>query len=405
VSTGNGTSSGRWGRVWRYEGTRGVVWRIRYRDASGRRVLETLGREPEWSRKRAEVELRRRLVDVERDGYRKPERVTFEAFAERWLAEYLPSRNLKPTTVKNYTISVRRHLIPFFGSYELSALEQHPELLDRYIAAKLKDGLSAKSIGNTLTDLRLVLKQAVRRRLIRKNPVDDVERPRCERPEMQVLSGAEIARLWTAYGEMEDEASAAERPWWQLARAITFAGLGTAMRRGELLALRWSDVRMLDGVLQVREAFVDGRFTTPKSRSSRRLIELGPRTRELLGTRWQETAFCNEGDLVFCHPTKGTPLDPSKLARVYLRPALRRAGITKPFRPFHDLRHTALTHEAAAGNPMAYVQLKAGHSQSAITERYIHAAQVLFPGAAARGEERMFSEADESAVGDPSEPA
>jgi len=39
------------------------------------------------------------------------------------------------------------------------------------------------------------------------------------------------------------------------------------------------------------------------------------------------------------------------------------------------LRHTALTHEAAAGNPMAYVQLKAGHSQSAITERYIHAAQ------------------------------
>jgi len=31
---------------------------------------------------------------------------------------------------------------------------------------------------------------------------------------------------------------------------------------------------------------------------------------------------------------------------------------------------------------MAYVQLKAGHSQSAMTERCIHAAQVLFPGAA-----------------------
>jgi hypothetical protein len=36
------------------------------------------------------------------------------------------------------------------------------------------------------------------------------------------------------------------------------------------------------------------------------------------------------------------------------------------------------------------VQAKAGHSQGSITERYIHAAQVLFPGAAARGEERMF---------------
>jgi integrase len=73
--------------------------------------------------------------------------------------------------------------------------------------------------------------------------------------------------------------------------------------------------------------------------------------------------------------------------------ALERAGIRKPFRPFHDLRHTALTHEAAAGNPMSYIQLKAGHSQSAITERYIHAAQVAFPGAAEKGEARMFDRA------------
>jgi integrase len=50
-------------------------------------------------------------------------------------------------------------------------------------------------------------------------------------------------------------------------------------------------------------------------------------------------------------PQKGTPLDPARLAREHLKPAFKEAGITKPFRPFHDLRHTALTHEAAAGNP------------------------------------------------------
>jgi len=49
----------------------------------------------------------------------------------------------------------------------------------------------------------------------------------------------------------------------------------------------------------------------------------------------------------------------------------------EPFQPWHDLRHTALTHEAAAGNPHAYVQAKAGHSQSTITDCHIHAAQVL----------------------------
>jgi hypothetical protein len=39
---------------------------------------------------------------------------------------------------------------------------------------------------------------------------------------------------------------------------------------------------------------------------------------------------------------------------------------------------------------MAYIQTKAGHSQAQITERYIHAAQVSFPGAAARSEEHIF---------------
>ena len=118
-----------------------------------------------------------------------------------------------------------------------------------------------------------------------------------------------------------------------------------------------------------------------------------PRAVGVLGEVYEDSRYRTDECLVFCHPALGAPLDPSKLAREYMRPALARAEITKPFRPWHDMRHTSLTHEAAAGNPQAYVQLKAGHSQGAITERYIHAAQVLFPGAACRGEERMFSEA------------
>jgi integrase len=166
--------------------------------------------------------------------------------------------------------------------------------------------------------------------------------------------------------------------------------LGTALRRGELLALRWRDVELLEGRLHVREALVRGRFGAPKSRSSRRMLELGPRMAATLQEQWQESRYRADDSLVFCHPALGSPLDPSKLSRSYMRPALARARIEKSFRPWHDLRHTAPTHEAAAGNPQAYVQLKAGHSQGSITERYMHAAQVLFPGAAARGEERIF---------------
>ena len=105
--------------------------------------------------------------------------------------------------------------------------------------------------------------------------------------------------------------------------------------------------------------------------------ELGKRLEQVEREQWRKP-----GGITF-----------AAFAERFTRDHLRAAGITKPFRPWHDLRHTALTHEAAAGNPHAYVQAKAGHSQSTITDRYIHAAQVLFPGAAEKAEARMFAAA------------
>jgi hypothetical protein len=169
-----GNSSGKWGRVWRYEGKRAVVWRIRYRDASGRRVLETLGREPEWNRKRAQT---------------KPEKLTFADFAERWLSEYLPGRGLKLTTTDGYRQTLNRHLLPYFGRYQLAELERRPELVDRFVTTKMGAGLAPKTVTNQLLVLQGMFKVAVRWRLMRRNPVLDAERPRVEQAEMNVLGG------------------------------------------------------------------------------------------------------------------------------------------------------------------------------------------------------------------------
>ena len=381
----------KWGRVWRYQGKRGTVWRIRYLDASGRRVLETLGKEPAWNRQLAERELRRRLVDSERDGYTHPHKLTFQAFSERWMEEYLPGRNLKLTTTDNYRQTLTNHLLPALGSYTLQRLEHEPQLLDQYITQKTREGLSAKTITNQLLLLQVMLKTAVRWRLIRHNPVQDIQRPRVEQPDLNILDQTEIARLNTAYQQLRERAASEdEREWWRIAHTLTFVALGTAMRRGELLALTWHDTNLLEGQLHICHALVKGRLTTPKSRAGRRTIHLGPHTLNLLQEHYAASRYTADTDPVFHHPQKGTALDPARLARTYLRPALATAGIHKPFRPYHDLRHTALTHEAAAGNPLTYIQHKAGHSQATITERYIHAAQTSFPGAAERAEQRMF---------------
>jgi integrase len=375
--------------VVRYEGKRGAVWRIKYRDAAGKQVLETLGPEPRWTERMAQRELGKRLAAVD-EGFRKPDHVTFGDFADRFIRDYLPGRKLKQSTIENYSYMLDGHLLPFFGDHPLAELEARPELIDAYIAIKAQSGFSAKTIQNQLLLLNVMLHRAVVWRLMRSNPVSSIDRPSLVQSEMSVLTETEIARLANAYDELIAEASEPERQWWSLAKAIVLTALGTAMRRGELVGLRWHAVNLLEAKIEVRETFVRGRFTTPKSRASRRVIELGPRTLAVLEEQWRRTAYRGDDDLVFGHPTKGTPLETGKLAKRYLKPALARAGIEKPFRPFHDLRHTSLTHAAAAGNPQIYVQARAGHSQGAITERYMHAAQVLFPGAAAKSEERMF---------------
>jgi integrase len=391
-SGGSRTSSG--GSVWRYETKRGgVVWRIRYRDASGRRVLETLGPEPRWTKARAQQELRNRLADVDRDHYQRPNRTTFTDYAAEWMTTAVPARGLKHSTVENYQSTLRRHLLPAFGRLTLEQLEADPRLIDRYIADKLHSGLSPKTVTNHLLQLQVMLKQAVRWRLIRHNPLPDSTRPRVPEPDINILTTEEITHLRATYRRLEDEAEMPEeKQWWRLAHTITLFTLATALRAGELIALQWQDVSLLDGTIHIRRAIVRGRPTTPKSRAGNRTVHLGPRTLTLLTQHYEQSRHRADTSPVFSHPLLGTTLDPSALARRYLKPALRAAGITKPFRAFHDLRHTSLTHDAAAGNPHAYIQHKAGHSQGSTTERYIHAAQTRFHGAAGTTEVRLFGD-------------
>jgi integrase len=231
-----------------------------------------------------------------------------------------------------------------------------------------------------------MFKVARRWRLVQRNLVDEVDVPRVEQPELNVLTEAEIARLLAAYRELEAEAAGPEpAEWWRLARRIVEVALATALRRGELLALRWADVELLGGPADGAAGVRARALRSAREPASRRTLELGPHAVGVLSEQYEESRYRGDDCLVFCHPALGTPLDPSRLSREYMRPALAQAGITKPLRPWHDLPHTSLTHEAAAGNPQAHVQLRRA-TRRARSPSGTHAAQVLFPAppAAAR---------------------
>ncbi len=162
--------------VIRYEGARGVVWRVKFSDADGRQVMETLGREPEWDRRKAERALGARLAEVER-GMRKPRRRTFNDLADEFEAVALAARPRKKSTVIDYKATLRNHLRPVFGHLNLARLSRSPEAFERYAADKITAGLSPKTVRNHLVLAGLLFKTARRWRCVSENPLDLVETP------------------------------------------------------------------------------------------------------------------------------------------------------------------------------------------------------------------------------------
>jgi integrase len=375
--------------VIRYEGPRGVTWKVKYVDAGGRQVKETLGREPDWNRRKAERALGARLADVDK-GMRKPARRTFGQLADEFEAVAIPARPRKKTTVESYRQTIANHLRPWFGESDLARLSRTPEEFEKYAVAKMRDGLSPKTVRNHLVLLGLMFKTARRWRWVSENPLELVEKPAVDDTETETIDSAVIAELLSAYRLLEADAEDDERFWFETARRMTVVALSTGLRRGELLGLRWQDVDLLERRVTVAQQFVRGELTSPKSRAGRRTLPLGPVAAQALEEQWKASRHRADESIVFSHRALGTPLDPSKLAR-YARKALTKANVPDAFRPWHGMRHTALTETAAAGVPAMFVQAKAGHAQGSTTERYLHAHRTAYPDAAELAEARLFT--------------
>lgn len=280
------------------------------------------------TRRDAEAMLREELGKVDRGAFRDPVRIGFADLAERWLATSVrPS--VRPATFTSYEGAVRNHLVPYFGSVPVTSItrEQVERFLAEKLAARRPDGRrewSPKTIHNVFLALRKMLATAEEWNYLASSPAARVKPVKRETPERQWLSAEELA----------DVLRAAEEPW----RLVFRVAALTALRRGELLGLRWGDVELDRVRLHVRQTFGRYGFAPPKSAAGRRVVPLSP---ALVGElrRWKLAAPPNPGGLVFASRA-GTPLDPDNLVRAWER-ALRRAGLRHL--PFHSLRHTAVS--------------------------------------------------------------
>jgi integrase len=134
----------------------------------------------------------------------------------------------------------------------------------------------------------------------------------------------------------------------------------------ELLGLKWEDVDFGGNRIHVRRSLWKGRFTTPKSRRSRRAIDMAPTLKAALARL--PSRF--KGELVFA-TRDGKALDPDSFSNRDWARVLRRSDLQRI--RFHDLRHRYTSLLIAQGAHPKYIQAQLGHASIQTTlDRYGH---------------------------------
>ncbi len=307
------------------------------------------------------------------------DRQTVKQYLESWLE--MKQRKLKPTTWQRYKELVTLHILPTLGYVPLARLGRHQ--IGNLYAQKLNEvqsngkKLSPTTVHHLHTVLHAALADALEDGLVAFNETNRVkDKPGMPHHEMTILSFDDQRRLL----------SAAEGDRFE---ALYVLALGTGMREGELLALKWSDIDWHEGVVHVGATlhYLHGQFVfaPPKTRRSKRSIKLWPEELEALKrhlTRQKEErlrqgpAWDESYNLVFCNGI-GRPIEATNFIKRSFRHLLEKAGLVdesgRPKIRFHDLRHTSVTVMRRRGLPIDLISMILGHANAAFTiDRYGH---------------------------------
>ena len=312
-----------------------------------------------------EQKLRQAMTDADRG-------LTFDAgglalgdYLDRWLNDSVRD-TVRETTFERYEQIVRMHIKPALGRVELK------NLTPTHVRGLYKEKLQSRSprtVQYIHVTLHKALKQAVGDGLISRNPTEAVKPPQVRREEIHPLTPEQVnAFIEAAQGDRLE--------------ALYILAIHTGLRQGELLGLKWEDVNLEAGALQVRRTLTTTKsgpvLSTPKTKGSRRSVKLtqsaveavrGQLQRQLgeidrAGPLWQENG------LIFASET-GDPLDRRYITTHRFKPLLKRAGL--PRVRFHDLRHTCATLLLGRNVNPKIVSEMLGHATIAITlDTYSH---------------------------------
>ncbi|WP_161570833.1 tyrosine-type recombinase/integrase [Granulicella sibirica] len=277
---------------------------------------------------------------------------TFGEFSVRFMEAIRVRSAEKPATVRFYADRTTR-LLKYRPLREarLDAIDE--ALIERYVTARRAVVLPA-SCNRELATLRRALRLAEDWKIITKAP------------RIRLLKG-EHQRTFVLSHQEEARYLAACPP---LLRDVASIMLDSGLRIGELLNLRWEDIRF-DPTGAAR--FGSLRVTSGKSRNAQRTLSLTARASRVLFARRK----VSKSPFVFPGKSLEAPILVTSLNHLHSKvrePLLQGKRIQEFPAEFvlHGLRHTFLTRLGEAGTDAFTIMRLAGHSSVTVSQRYVH---------------------------------
>ena len=336
-------------------------WRIKYdlpRDETGARRIAYVT--VKGTRKDAEKELRRLLTALDRGMHVDPSGLTVADYLDSWLADVAPA-SVGPKTLEHYQGLCRNQIKPHLGNIQLQKLR--PVDIAAWLQALGKTELSVRSIRHAHGALRAALAHAATVELIERNVCTIIRAPKLVRTEVEILNGEQMADT------LQKLRGHSIYPIFALA-------IGTGARRGEIAALRWSDIDLDTATVRIERSLeqVKGsiRVKAPKTAAGRRTVSLPCFAVDALRDHRRQTLElllklgigALPGDAPVFGDIDGNLPSPHSITRSWRR-AVRGRKLTKV--TFHALRHSHASALIAAGLDVVTVSKRLGHASPALT--------------------------------------
>lgn len=305
-------------------------------------------------------------------------RITVSDLLSRYLDAKERSGKCSEGTMLDYR-SKAAHILPTFGPVVVGKVR--PLAVEElYQGLRAEKNLSPMSIHHIHGLFKSAFAWGVRKRLLARSPLLDVDAQAATSAERRALTGGEAETLLHAERDSE---------WYPM-----FAlSLSTGMRRGEVCGLKWGDVDLDAGGIVVRSslATVKNRLVLKSTKTGKsRPIPLPETAVEALRIRQAQyrveklaagPSYLSDG-YVFAR-ADGSPIHPNTYTKAF-RAAADRCGFHDVV--LHGLRHTFATWLVGGGTDFKSVQTIMGHSTPAVTLAiYSHA----LPGAQAKAVTRI----------------